>query len=170
MNMHSIAFLSHKGGVGKSSLAINTAILLAKQGKNVCLLDHDFFGPSLFTFIKPNVKWLNNFLLEGGDPKDVLFDASSAWDLPGKLWMGFANPTSESVQQIIRIDQKSSIKMLQNLVKLKKLLESPPYNVDYFILDSSPGTGFTVVNSMLGLVPRVSGRVIYIVYCESPSR
>jgi MinD-like ATPase involved in chromosome partitioning or flagellar assembly len=147
--MHSIAFLSHKGGVGKSSIALNTAVLLAKQGKNVCLLDHDFYGPSLYTFIKPEVDWLNNFLLEGGNPQEVLFDVSSKWSLSGKLWMGLANPNSDAIQQIIRIDQKTSIKMLQNLVKLKKLLESDPYDIDYFIIDSSPGTGFNIVNVML---------------------
>ena len=39
--------------------------------------------------------------------------------------------------------------MLQNLVKLKKALERDPYKIDYFIIDSSPGTGFTTVNAML---------------------
>ncbi|TFG16905.1 MAG: ParA family protein [Promethearchaeota archaeon] len=147
--MHSLAFLSQKGGVGKTSIALNIAVLLAKRGKKVCLLDHDFFGPSLYTFIKPEVHWLNDFLIKGGNPSDVLFDISTKWNLPGKLWMGFANPTSEAVQQIIRIDQKTSIKMLQNLVKLKKTLESEPFKVDYFIIDSSPGTGFNTVNVML---------------------
>ena len=32
--------------------------------------------------------------------------------------------------------------------KLKKILEADPYNIDYFIIDSFPGTGFTRVNAM----------------------
>lgn len=147
--MDSLAFLSQKGGVGKTSIALNTAVLLAQQGKKVCLLDHDFFGPSLYTFIQPKVPWLNDYLMVGGNPNDYLYDISIEWNLPGKLLMGFANPTSEAVQQIIRIDQKSSIKMLQNLVKMKKALVEDPFNIDYFIIDSSPGTGFTTVNAML---------------------
>lgn len=147
--MKSIAFLSHKGGVGKTSIALNAAVYLALSGKNVCLLDHDFFGPSLSTFVKPSVSWLNEFLMEDKKVEEVLQNQSKEWDLPGKLIMGFANPTAAAVQQIIRIDQKTSMKMLQNLLKLKKTLESDPYRIDYFIIDSSPGTGFTTVNAML---------------------
>jgi len=147
--MKSIAFLSHKGGIGKTCLSLNTAVYLALQGKNVCLVDHDFFGPSLSTFVKPNVGWINDFLMGDTKPEDVLQDQSNAWNLPGKLILAFANPLAEAVQQIIRIDQKTSMRMLQNMLKLKKVLEADPYNIDYFILDSSPGTGFTTVNAML---------------------
>lgn len=147
--MKSIAFLSHKGGIGKTCLSLNTAVYLALQGKNVCLVDHDFFGPSLTTFVKPGVGWINEYLMGEKEPAEVLQNQSSAWNLSGKLILGFANPLAEAVQQIIRIDQKTSMRMLQNMLKLKKVLEAEPYNIDYFILDSSPGTGFTTVNAML---------------------
>ncbi len=147
--MKSIAFLSHKGGIGKTCLSLNTAVYLALQGKNVCLMDHDFFGPSLSTFVKPSIKWINEHLMGDATVEDVLQDQSGAWNLPGKLILAFANPLAEAVQQIIRIDQKTSMRMLQNMLKLKKVLEADPYNIDYFILDSSPGTGFTTVNAML---------------------
>ena len=39
--------LSGKGGVGKSSVAVNLAIWLAKQGQRVGLLDVDIHGPSV---------------------------------------------------------------------------------------------------------------------------
>lgn len=44
---HKFLVLSGKGGVGKSSIAVNLAVWLSMQGKNVGLLDIDIHGPSI---------------------------------------------------------------------------------------------------------------------------
>ena len=48
---HVVAVGAGKGGVGKSTIAVNLAVGLARQGASVGLLDGDIYGPSLCTML-----------------------------------------------------------------------------------------------------------------------
>jgi ATP-binding protein involved in chromosome partitioning len=44
---HTVAVASGKGGVGKSTVAVNLAVAMARHGARVGLLDADIYGPSI---------------------------------------------------------------------------------------------------------------------------
>ena len=62
-----LAVSSGKGGVGKSTLSVNLAIALARQGQRVALLDGDIYGPNVPGMLgitgKPQVSPETNYLL-----------------------------------------------------------------------------------------------------------
>jgi len=118
-----IAVASGKGGVGKSTFAVNLAVTLAKTGAKVGLIDADLYGPSIPTMCglldaKPVVAEKNLVPLEKFGVKlmsiGFLVDTDTA-----VVWRG---PMASS-----------AIKQFINEVEWKEL--------DYLIFDMPPGTG-----------------------------
>jgi ATP-binding protein involved in chromosome partitioning len=118
-----IAVASGKGGVGKSTFAVNLAIALAQTGAKVGLIDADLYGPSIPTMFglldaKPEVADKNLVPLEKYGVKlmsiGFLIEIDTA-----VIWRG--PMVSNAIKQFIsEVDWKE---------------------LDYLIFDLPPGTG-----------------------------
>ena len=119
-----IAISSAKGGVGKSTFAINFTFALQKLGKKVGLLDADIYGPSLPKMIGLSEK-----------PKT---DGKFLFPLEkyGAQFMSLGFLVDEKTPMIWRGPMViSAIKTLTEKIAWKDL--------DYLIVDMPPGTGDT---------------------------
>ena len=145
-----MAFHSYKGGTGKTSLVVNLGALYAKQGAKVCILDYDFRAPSLNVLFKAKPKlWLNDYLDGRCDINDTILDESTKYDLRGKLWVGFANPSLEALKDVMSKDRRWEVKALsKTLAGKKEIIEEK--KVDYVIFDTSPGAQYSSINALAG--------------------
>jgi chromosome partitioning protein len=152
-----IAFHSYKGGTGKTTIASNFAVLLAKKGYRVFLLDLDVYAPSLQAYFEREPpKWINDFLWNNAKVEEVLVDLTSATlsnnnitHNSGKLYVGFCNPKKE---EIYRLDgagkqDSSKIQLLRRFVLLREQIISN-YDADYILIDTSPGIRYWSINAL----------------------
>ena len=139
-----IAVASGKGGVGKSTVAANLAIALAKTGAKVGLLDADVYGPSIpimfgVTNERPTVKKVGN--------KDLIIPIEKF----GIKLISIGFFVKEEDALIWRgAMATSAVKQLINDVEWGDL--------DYFVIDLPPGTG-DVPLTMVQTIP-LSGAVV----------
>ncbi len=145
-----MAFHSYKGGTGKTSIVVNIGALYAKQGASVCLLDYDFRAPSLNVVFKAKPKfWLNDYLEGKCGIIDTLVDETERFNLPGKLWVGFSNPSLEALKEVMIKDRRWEVKALtKTLAGKKEIIEKK--KVDYLIFDTSPGAQYSSINALAG--------------------
>ena len=122
---YTIMVSSAKGGVGKSTFAVNLAFALKNLGNKVGILDADIFGPSLPKLIGKNIK-----------PETENGKAIVPVDSHGIQCMSMGFLVGETTPMIWRGPMViSAIKTLTEKVLWKDL--------DYIIVDMPPGTGDT---------------------------
>lgn len=134
-----VAVASGKGGVGKSTVAVNLAVTLARAGARVGLMDADIHGPSA-----PLMMGLQ------GRPS-VVGERLQPLENHGVKVMSIGLLSGEEDAQIWRGP------MVQSAVK-QLLLEVDWGDLDYLLVDLPPGTG----DAQLTLTQevRLSGAVI----------
>ncbi len=139
---HKIAVLSGKGGVGKSTVAVNLATALALNGLRVGLLDIDIHGPSV-----PTMLGLEGQSLKGteGDLQPVEFGGLKVMSIGFLL----QNPDDAIIW-------RGPMKM----AVIKQFLTDVNWgDLDYLIVDLPPGTGDEPL-SLCQLIQPLDGAVI----------
>jgi MinD-like ATPase involved in chromosome partitioning or flagellar assembly len=146
-----ISIHSSRGGTGKTLIATNLAVLLAKKGFNVALLDLDFRAPSLAgVFSKvtdhPSDSYLNSYLDGRCSVETAISDLTGKFDLKGKLLVGFANPEIAAIRNMAEKSRSWEVSALKRLFALRGQLFKT-FGIDYCIYDTSPGVQYTSVNA-----------------------
>ena len=140
---HKILILSNKGGVGKSSIAVNLACSLSEKGYKVGVLDADLHGPSVAKMLGFEGKRLQ------GSPEGILPMSVS----PNLVAVSMASLIETSDAPLI---WRGPLKMMA----LKQFLGEVQWgNLDYLVIDSPPGTGDEPL-SICQLIPELEGGVI----------
>lgn len=124
---NTIAIVSGKGGVGKSTIAANTAVGLAKKGFKVGIVDADIYGPSIpmmfdVLHYKPLSRQVNN--------KQYIVPAENYG--VKILSIGFF----AELDQAVVWRGPMAVKALKQLI-----FDADWGELDYLIIDTPPGTG-----------------------------
>ena len=139
-----IAVASGKGGVGKSTVAVNLAVALSKLGYKVGLADADVYGPSI---PKMTATEEASPILEEIDGKEMILPIVKY----GIKWMSigyFAKPD----QPLIWRGPMASSALKQMILQVFWA------ELDYLVIDLPPGTGDIHI-SLVGEIP-LSGAII----------
>ena len=135
-----IAIASGKGGVGKSTVAVNLAVALAQTGAQVGVLDADIYGPNI-----PQMLGVD----EMPTPQDNKLIPANAYGVQ-LMSMGF----------LLQPDQAAMWRgpMLHSAIR-QLFTDVAWQEVDYMIVDMPPGTGDAQL-SLAQSVPLTGGVIV----------
>jgi ATP-binding protein involved in chromosome partitioning len=124
---HIIAISSTKGGVGKSTVAVNLAVALAREGFRVGLADADVYGPSV-----PKMTGTEGYspMIDDSSGKEIILPVEKF----GIKWMSIGYFIQPGQPLIWRGP------MASNALK-QMILQVRWGELDFLLIDLPPGTG-----------------------------
>lgn len=122
--MRSILVASGKGGVGKSTIALNLGLVLSQAGKKVIVVDTDFSMANigLMLGIERTPITIHHVLMGENDVRDAIYEG------PDKLKYV---PSGLSLEKVSKFDYD----------KLKEAIHDLEELSDFVIIDTAPGMG-----------------------------
>ena len=139
---HVICIASGKGGVGKSTVAVNLAVTLARQGWRVGLADADVYGPSIpkMTGTEGVVPQIEVYKADGSplpEGEEITPDCKEIF-VPvrkfGVKWM--------SIGYFVQPEQALIWRGPMASTALKQMIQQVRWGeLDYLLIDLPPGTG-----------------------------
>ena len=143
---HKIIVMSGKGGVGKSTVAVNLAVALTMGGKRVGLLDADMHGPSV-----PKLLGMERAKIRTSVDAMLPLEYSIDGRTIAVMSIGFLLADTDAP-----IIWRGPLKM----GAIKQFLEDVSWGeLDYLIIDSPPGTGDEPL-SVCQLINGLDGAII----------
>lgn len=134
-----IAFANQKGGVGKTTSAVNIAAALGAKGKNVLLIDSDPQGNSSsgVGINKKNMKLSTyDVLIKRADAENVIVETGypNLWIMPANISLAGAE------FELVSADGREA--------RLRRALESVKSRFDYILIDCPPSLGILTMNGL----------------------
>ncbi len=129
--IYTVAVTSGKGGVGKTSIAVNLALLLSKAGRRVRLVDADFGLSNAEVLMGVNPKHSLNDVLRGDvNPWDAWMDG------PGGIKL---LSSGSGLEEMANIDGTIGVKLIDHVLQTAS-------DGDVVIIDTAPGINDSVTS------------------------
>ena len=126
-----IAISSGKGGVGKSSIAVNLAISLAKTGAKVCLLDADtgLANVNILLGVTPQFS-LEHVLYGAKNLDEIMVEGPHGLQLI---------PGANGISECVSLHSRQQLRLVRELARIEK-------DFDYLLIDTAAGIADTTLD------------------------